>query len=149
MIFQYPLLNLQTHPPSISFFLLLKMLMLTPVSIKVIPLSSQGPQCAELMSSTLYLPHSPLWRHIPSDLNLLKSLFFVYTIVHTRACAHTHTHTHTHTNSPQNFISTTSLSPALTFTLVFSNASSTLAAFMFFHRRSSSQCSSCLMPPFY
>ena len=98
MIFQYPLLNLQTHPPSISFFLLLKMLMLTPVSIKVIPLSSQGPQCAELMSSTLYLPHSPLWRHIPSDLNLLKSLFFVYTIVHTRACAHTHTHTHTHTH---------------------------------------------------
>ena len=151
MIFQYPPLNLQTHPPSISFFLLLKMLMLTPVSVKVIPLSSQGPQRVELISSTLYLQPSPLWRHIWSDLNLLKPLLFVYNTVHTHV--HLHTHTHTYTNSLQNFLLTTSLSPALTwlltFTLIFSNASSTLAAFISFHTHSSTQCSSYLMPPFY
>ena len=101
MIFQYPPLNLQTHPPSISFFLLLKMLMLTPVPIKVIPLSSQGPQRVELISSTLYLQPSPLWRHIWSDLNLLKPPLFVYNTVHTHG--HMHTHTHTHTQLPSKF----------------------------------------------
>lgn len=103
MIFQYPPLNLQTHPPSISFFLLLKMLMLTPVPIKVIPLSSQGPQRVELISSTLYLQPSPLWRHIWSDLNLLKPLLFVYNTVHT----HGHMHTHTHTRVSTEFLGAT------------------------------------------
>ena len=132
--------------------------MVNPVSIKVIPLSSHGPQSVELISSTLHLQPSPLWRHIPPDLNLLKSLLFVYNVIHTnvraRAHTHTHTHKHTHTNSPQNFLSTTSLSPAshlaphrhinLLKCIIYAGS-----AVMSFHMHSSTQCSSYLMPPFY